>query len=444
MLETRHEDRDPLRLVGVGDPPAHLVAPALDPQQVLELVARQVEIGEVEVDPLAEDPLDGIQVLLRVEDVRAVVGEERARAPPPDLCGPGSDTTRVGGRAHVGSPSFACKSAMHAWRAVRPLRVPRSSAKRSTRASSSAAGRREPELARVVVRDPQIRLLIEGEERQQQSEAIRQRDLLFGRLAGVQQPFGVEHRLAVLGDPLGQQVAAVRGGEYQRVRGSRLETAVELGLEPLPARVALFEREVVAEHAEALGPPAQNRPERRQVHQVVAPHLDQPEARDAELAQQPAHRRRLPGAALAVEQHVERGPARGEGRDVRAQPRDRALDPDQARQRVHIGRVRPPVDGERLLESASVGASGLGEQPIAAPSQSVSGFRAIGLELQAASRPRATRRDQADQDPDEDDRRRPPSGSSSARSRRRARRRPRAPGCARAGPRAPRAARSAG
>ena len=223
VLEARHEDRDPLRPVGVRDPPAHLVAAALDAQQVLELRARQVEVGEVEVDPLAEDPLDGIQVLLRVEDVRAVAGEERRER--------GDQTLAVRARhdqgrglAHVGSPSFSCSSAMHAWRAVRPLRVPRSSAKRSTRASSSAAGRRSTELARVVVRDPQVGVLIEGEEGQQQSEPIRQRDLLFGGLARMQQPVGVEHGLAVLGDPLGEQVAAVRGRQHQRVRGPRLDS----------------------------------------------------------------------------------------------------------------------------------------------------------------------------------------------------------------------------
>jgi hypothetical protein len=91
----------------------------------------------------------------------------------------------------------------------------------------------------------------------------------------VQDAVGIEHRFAVLADALGQQVAPVRGRDQQRVRGPRLESAVELGLEQLPARVALLERQVVAHDAEALAARAQERPERGQLEQIVATHLDE-------------------------------------------------------------------------------------------------------------------------------------------------------------------------
>ena len=76
VLELRDEDRDALRAVRVGDAPAHLVAAALDREQRLELVARDVELGEIELDALAEDPLLLVEVLLRLEDVRAVIRQQ--------------------------------------------------------------------------------------------------------------------------------------------------------------------------------------------------------------------------------------------------------------------------------------------------------------------------------------------------------------------------------
>jgi len=150
-------------------------------------------------------------------------------------------------------------------------------------------------------------------------------------------------------------VAPVRGRDQQRVDRSRLEPAVELGLEPLPARVTLLERQVVAHDSEALAPRAQQGPERGQLEQVLAMHLDQPEALRRELAERSAHGGRLARAALAVEQHVERGLAAREGRDVRAQLRDRALDTEQCLERVQIGmRDRrelsaPEAERQRLL-----------------------------------------------------------------------------------------------
>jgi hypothetical protein len=171
----------------------------------------------------------------------------------------------------------------------------------------------------------------------------------------VEQAVGIHQRLAILGDALGQEVAPVRRGDDQRVPGPRLEAALELRLEQLPARVALLEGEIVADHAEALAPAAQQGPERRQLEQILAPDLDQPEALGAELAEQTAHGRRLPGAALAVEEHVERGLAARERRHGHAQLLDRALDAEQAVERIDVRvgdrlqRAASPAERERLL-----------------------------------------------------------------------------------------------
>ena len=205
------------------------------------------------------------------QDVRAVVVQQRRER--------GDQSLAVGAARPAASPCrthcralrrVTARCAMQAWRAVRPLRVPRSSAKRSTPASSSSRGSRavEAELARVVVDDAQIGLLVEGEERQQQPEAVRERDLLLGGLAGVEEAVGVEHRLAVLRrSARGSGGAGSRSRPRARCAGRASSPPSSSALSALPARVALLEGEVVAEQREALLAARAARPELGQLEQ---------------------------------------------------------------------------------------------------------------------------------------------------------------------------------
>jgi hypothetical protein len=99
--------------------------------------------------------------------------------------------------------------------------------------------------------DVQVGVLVERVERDPQPEAFGQRDLLLDRLAGMDL-LADALALEVLGEILGHQVAAVRGGVDQHVVGRGRDRAVEHDLQRLVARIAGVEGQVVAEDDEAL------------------------------------------------------------------------------------------------------------------------------------------------------------------------------------------------
>ena len=142
VLELRDEDRHALRPVGVGDAPAHLVAAALDREQASSWSRAMSSSREIEVDALAEDAARAGRGAAAPRGCSRRGRRAAAPSPRPGPCGRGSTSSSVavGVAAHRVSRANAWPIAMQAWRAVRPLRVPRSSAKRSARASSSAVG----------------------------------------------------------------------------------------------------------------------------------------------------------------------------------------------------------------------------------------------------------------------------------------------------------------
>jgi hypothetical protein len=81
VVVARHEDRDPLARVRVGDAPAHREALGGLADRVLERQAVGVDLGQVEVDALEELPGRRVGVLVGVQDVGAVAcrGAGRAR-----------------------------------------------------------------------------------------------------------------------------------------------------------------------------------------------------------------------------------------------------------------------------------------------------------------------------------------------------------------------------
>ena len=133
-------------------------------------------------------------------------------------------------------------------------------------------------------------------------------------------------------------MAPIARGDDADVLGRRGQAALERGLQLAVARVARVEREVVAEHDEALRRAREHFEHVGQVEQIGAVHL-----RDAHSAlgitlEQAAHRRRLARPALAVQEHVvERQPGQ-ELLGVGDEAALRAVDPDQI---VEIEELRP-------------------------------------------------------------------------------------------------------
>ena len=110
-------------------------------------------------------------------------------------------------RARTARRRGRCASRARAPRAAPPCATPRS--------------RLPPSVATQCVGDVEVLLLVEGIEREPQAEALRQRDLLLGGLAGMDLAVDVL-RLEVLVHELRHEVAAVRGGVDEHVvRASR-------------------------------------------------------------------------------------------------------------------------------------------------------------------------------------------------------------------------------
>src|SRR2546423_615396 len=81
-------------------------------------------------------------------------------------------------------------------------------------------------------------------------------------------------------------------------RRPRLDAPFEHCLQPPVVALVLVERQIVHEQDEALRPPAQHPYDRGEVSQVVASHLDQPQAALGVLVQQRLDRGRLAGATV--------------------------------------------------------------------------------------------------------------------------------------------------
>jgi hypothetical protein len=134
-------------------------------------------------------------------------------------------------------------------------------------------------------------------------------------------------------------VPPVRRGVDQHVRRSHRHRAVEHHLERLVARLAGVERQVIAEHDEALAPALDQLGDIGQVDEIVLVDLDQPQALRRVLDEHRLDQRRLAGAARAGEQHVVRRKARDELTRVGIDRLFLRIDRDQL---VELDRVRMP------------------------------------------------------------------------------------------------------
>jgi hypothetical protein len=126
--------------------------------------------------------------------------------------------------------------------------------------------------------DGQVIVLVEGVEGQPQAEALGERDLLLGGLAGMDVSPAIVLGLQVLVHEFRHQVAAVRGGVEQQVVRRARHRAVEDALQRLVAGLARLEGKVVAEDDEALAATGDEVDDVGQVDEVVLVHLDQAQA----------------------------------------------------------------------------------------------------------------------------------------------------------------------
>ena len=168
----------------------------------LELAAREFPVARVRP--------------CRADAARAARRHRRARSPPRRL---DSDVTltpcRASGRVRRPSARANCQ-------ATRPLREPRCSANCSAsrcapRPRARIAGAVTPKCASQRCDRGEVVVLRERIERDPQAEALGQRDLFLDRFAGMDLLADVP-RLEVLGEVLGQQMAAVRRRVDQHVR----------------------------------------------------------------------------------------------------------------------------------------------------------------------------------------------------------------------------------
>ena len=111
-------------------------------------------------------------------------------------------------------------------------------------------------------------------------------------------------RIEVVAQPLGHQVAAIGGGIQQYIVRCLLQRAIQHALEHPVVALPGLERQVVAEQHEALPQTGQLLDDARQVGQLVALDLDQPQPIRGIFGQQRTHQRRLAGAARAPQQRM--------------------------------------------------------------------------------------------------------------------------------------------
>ena len=146
----------------------------------------------------------------------------------------------------IRTPSRPARSCMNC-QATRPEREPRVVAHSSASRSSSASGELDAEMAAIALDHREVFVLAAAVEAEPEAEAVGQRDLFLDRFAGIDRG-----RALVLDHVARHQVPAVRGRVEDHVVRPALDAALQHRLERLVGGVLGVEREVVAEHDEAV------------------------------------------------------------------------------------------------------------------------------------------------------------------------------------------------
>ena len=162
-------------------------------------------------------------------------------------------------------------------------------------------------MADIAVDHRQVFVLAAAVEAEPEAEAIRQRHLLLDRLAGID-----ARRALVLDHVARQQMPPIRGRVEDDVLRPAFDAAFEHRLERLVARVVGVERQVVAEHDEAVVRGARHRHQFGQALDVLAVDLDELQGSALTLACELGvdrrvrglHQRRLAHAAGAPQKRV--------------------------------------------------------------------------------------------------------------------------------------------
>jgi hypothetical protein len=137
-------------------------------------------------------------------------------------------------------------------------------------------------------------------------------------------------------------MSAVRRRVDQHVGAGSCDRAVEHHLERLVARLAGVEREIVAEHDEALASRRRELGDIGQIDEIALVDLDQTQTLARVLVEHRLHERRLAGAARTRQQHVVRRKARQElprvlvDRALLLVDRDQVVEADQMRVRNRL------------------------------------------------------------------------------------------------------------
>ena len=137
-------------------------------------------------------------------------------------------------------------------------------------AAQFGARKRNAVTGHIALDHGQVFVLAAAVEAEPQAEAVRQRDLLLDRLAGIDRGGAF-----VLDDVARHQMAPVRRGVEDDVLRPALDAAFEHGLQRLVGGVFGLEGEVVAEHDEALPRMTQQAHQLRQRFDVLAMNFDQ-------------------------------------------------------------------------------------------------------------------------------------------------------------------------
>src|ERR1700692_3079023 len=131
-------------------------------------------------------------------------------------------------------------------------------------------GKLDAEMAAITLHHREILILAAAVKAEPQSEAVRERDLLLDRLAGIDRG-----RTLVFHHVARQQMPAVGGGVQDHIVGPALDAAFQHRLQRLVGGVVAVERQVVAEHDEMKARAAQPRHQQRQALDILAMDLDQ-------------------------------------------------------------------------------------------------------------------------------------------------------------------------
>ena len=242
--------------------------------------------------------------------------------------------------------------------------------------------RLEPVVRRISLHHVEVLVLGGVVKAEPQAEAVGQGHLLLDGLRRVD-----GGRALVLHHVARHQVAAVRRGVEHHVLRAALDAAFQHRLQRLVGGVVPVERQVVAEHDEAVAGGAQVRQALGQRIDVLAVNLDELEIglglartelqRRAHFGVRRLHQRRLAHAARSPQQGVVGRQALGEAARVVEELLDRAVDALEESQRltVNLGdrqerlRVRLPYEGFRSREIEPQ--RGLGSEPFQGRRQAV-------------------------------------------------------------------------